>query len=95
MWRPSAARGLGFTEGGFRHLTNSIRPVRTADDVRGLKVRVTGLAGVQTAFWSALGARPTPGPWPIYADLEAGVLDGQDNTLRVVEALASTRCSRT
>ena len=77
-------RGLGFTEGGFRHLTNSIRPVRTADDVRGLKIRVTA-ASVQTAFWSALGARPTPGPWPIYADLEAGVLEGQDNTLRVVE----------
>jgi tripartite ATP-independent transporter DctP family solute receptor len=78
-------KGLGFTEGGFRHLTNSIRPVRTANDVRGLKVRVTG-SPVQTAFWSALGARPTPGPWPIYADLEAGVLDGQDNTLRVIEA---------
>jgi len=78
-------RGLGFTEGGFRHLTNSIRPVRTADDVRGLKIRVTA-APVQTAFWSALGAKPTPGPWPIYADLEAGVLEGQDNPLRIVEA---------
>ena len=77
-------KGLGFTEGGFRHLTNSIRPVRTAADVRDLKIRVTG-SPVQTAFWSALGARPTPGPWPIYADLEAGVLEGQDNTLRVVE----------
>ena len=78
-------RGLGFTEGGFRHLSNSIRPVRTADDVRGLKIRVTA-APVQTAFWSALGAKPTPGPWPIYADLEAGVLEGQDNPLRIVEA---------
>jgi tripartite ATP-independent transporter DctP family solute receptor len=77
-------KGLGFTEGGFRHLTNSIRPVRTVGDVRDLKIRVTG-SPVQTAFWSALGARPTPGPWPIYADLEAGVLEGQDNTLRVVE----------
>ena len=78
-------KGLGYTEGGFRHLTNSIRPVRTADDVRGLKIRVTG-SPVQTAFWSALGAKPTPGPWPIYADLEAGVLEGQDNPLRIVEA---------
>ncbi|NLB06311.1 MAG: TRAP transporter substrate-binding protein DctP [Desulfobulbaceae bacterium] len=78
-------RGLGFTEGGFRHLSNSIRPVRTADDVRGLKIRVTA-APVQTAFWSALGAKPTPGPWPSYADLEAGVLEGQDNPLRIVEA---------
>ena len=78
-------KGLGFTEGGFRHLTNSIRPVRTAADVRDLKIRVTG-SPVQTAFWSALGAKPTPGPWPIYADLEAGVLEGQDNPLRIVEA---------
>ena len=78
-------KGLGFTEGGFRHLTNSIRPVRTADDLRDLKIRVT-TSPVQTAFWSALGARPTPGPWPMYADLEAGVLEGQDNPLRIVEA---------
>ncbi len=78
-------KGLGIAEGGFKHLTNDIRPVRTVDDLKGLKIRVMA-SPLQTAFWIALGALPTPRSWPIYADMEWGRIDGQDSPLRIVEA---------
>ena len=78
-------KGLGFAEGGFKHLTNDVRPVRTAEDLKGLKIRVMA-SPLQTAFWIALGALPTPRSWPIYGDMEWGRIDGQDSPLRIVEA---------
>jgi len=77
-------KGLAFSEAGFRQLSNNIRPVRTVADLEGLKIRVPALA-VPTATWLALGADPAPRPWPIYAELEKGRIDGQDNPLWMVE----------
>ena len=37
------------------------------------------------AIWQSLGANPTPMPWPIYTELEQGVIDGQENPLWVME----------
>ena len=75
---------LSFSENGFRNLTNSRHPVRTADDVAGLKIRVMQSA-LHQAVWNSLGANPTPMPWPIYTELEQGVIDGQENPLWVIE----------
>lgn len=77
-------KGLAFSEAGFRQLTNNIRPVRTVADLEGLKIRVPATS-VPTATWLALGADPAPRPWPIYAELEKGRIDGQDNPLWIVE----------
>ncbi len=77
-------KGLCFSENGFRNLTNSKRPVKSADDVNGLKIRVMASA-LHKAIWQALGANPTPMPWPIYTELEQGVIDGQENPLWVME----------
>ncbi len=77
-------KGLCFSENGFRNLTNSKRPVKTAADVAGLKIRVMASA-LHKAIWQALGANPTPMPWPIYTELEQGVIDGQENPLWVME----------
>ncbi|MEW5724411.1 MAG: TRAP transporter substrate-binding protein [Thermodesulfobacteriota bacterium] len=77
-------KGLAFSENGFRNLTNNKRPVRTAEDVMGLKIRVMESA-LDQAIWRALGANPTPMPWPIYTELEQGVIDGQENPLWVIE----------
>ncbi len=74
--------GLSFSENGFRNLTNNKRPVKTAADVKGLKIRVMESA-LHKAIWRALGANPTPMPWPIYTQLEQGVIDGQENPLWV------------
>ncbi|MEA1968134.1 MAG: TRAP transporter substrate-binding protein [Thermodesulfobacteriota bacterium] len=80
----SGFKGLSFSENGFRNLTNSKRPVKSPDDIRGLKVRVMASA-IHKAIWSALGANPTPMPWPIYTELEQKVIDGQENPLWVME----------
>jgi len=77
-------KGLAFSENGFRNLSNNKRPVRTPDDVKGLKIRVMQSA-LHKAIWQALGANPTPMPWPIYTELEQGVIDGQENPLWVFE----------
>lgn len=76
-------KGLHFSENGFRHLTNNVRPVRTVDDVRGLKVRVLE-STLHRELWRALGANPTPMGWPIYAELQQGTIDGQENPLWVM-----------
>lgn len=80
----SKFKGLCFSENGFRNLTNNKRPVGTPDDIKGLKVRVMA-STIHQAIWKALGANPTPMPWPIYTELEQGVIDGQENPLWVME----------
>ena len=77
-------KGLAFSENGFRNLTNNKHPVKTAADVKGLKIRVMA-SPLHKAIWEALGANPTPMPWPIYTELEQGVIDGQENPLWVME----------
>lgn len=80
----SGFKGISFSENGFRNLTNSKRSVQSPDDVRGLKIRVMASA-LHKAIWQGLGANPTPMPWPIYTELEQGVIDGQENPLWVME----------
>ena len=80
----SGFKGLCFSENGFRNLTNSKRPVKTPADIKGLKIRVMSSA-LHKAIWQNLGANPTPMPWPIYTELEQGVIDGQENPLWVME----------
>ncbi|NNK97111.1 MAG: TRAP transporter substrate-binding protein [Desulfobacterales bacterium] len=80
----SGFKGLCFSENGFRNLTNSKRPVTSPSDIGGMKIRVMSSA-LHKAVWQALGANPTPMPWPIYTELEQGVIDGQENPLWVME----------
>ncbi len=77
-------KGLSFSENGFRDLTNSRHPVKTPDDLKNLKIRVMNSA-IHKAIWRALGANPTPMPWPIYTELEQKVIDGQENPLWVMK----------
>jgi tripartite ATP-independent transporter DctP family solute receptor len=79
----SGFKGLCFSENGFRNLTNSRRPVKGPDDTKGLKIRVMS-SPMHNAIWQALGANPTPMPWPIYTELEQRVVDGQENPLWVL-----------
>lgn len=76
----SGFKGLCYSENGFRHLTNSRRPVKGPEDVKGLKIRVMASAMHKT-IWQTLGANPTPMPWPVYTELEQRVIDGQENPL--------------
>lgn len=76
-------KGLAFSENGFRNVTNSKRPVKTVDDVKGLKIRVME-SELHKELWRTLGANPTPMGWPIYSELQQGTIDGQENPLSVI-----------
>lgn len=80
----SGFKGLCFSENGFRNLTNNRRAVTVPADMDGLKIRVMA-STMHQAIWQALGANPTPMPWPIYTELEQGVIDGQENPLWVMD----------
>lgn len=77
-------KGLAFSENGFRHLTTGKRKVHKAGDVKGLKIRVME-STMHRELWRTLEANPTPMGWPIYAELEQGVIDAQENPLWVVD----------
>jgi tripartite ATP-independent transporter DctP family solute receptor len=78
-------KGLSFSENGFRHLTNSKRPVHTVDDVSGLKIRVME-STLHRTLWETLGAQPVPiGDLnKVVAELESGAVDGQENPLSAI-----------
>jgi tripartite ATP-independent transporter DctP family solute receptor len=75
--------GYHFLENGFRNITNSKRPINSATDVEGLKIRVMD-SQLHIAIWKNIGANPTPMPWPIYTQLSQHVIDGQENPLAVI-----------
>jgi tripartite ATP-independent transporter DctP family solute receptor len=81
MAKKSGLRVLSVAvNGGFRGFTNNKRPVKTADDMKGLKIR-TIESGIYMEMVKALGATPTPISWTeVYSALQTGVVDGQENS---------------
>jgi tripartite ATP-independent transporter DctP family solute receptor len=78
--------GLGFWENGFRHVTNSRRPIVKADDLAGLKIRVIQNPLFIDTF-SALGANAVPMPFTeLYSALEQKAVDGQENPTATILA---------
>lgn len=78
--------GLAWSENGFRHVTNSKRPVRTPADLEGLKLRTMENRVHMEAF-AQMGAEPTPMAFPeLFTALQQGVVDGQENPVTVISA---------
>lgn len=72
---------LGFAELGFRHFTNNVKEVKTADDMKGLSIRVQE-APIWFALMEKLGATATPVPFnELYTALQQGMVDGQENPI--------------
>ena len=68
----------------WRNLTNSRRPVKTPDDLKGLKIRVPTQQGHLKAF-QAFGANATPMDFTeVYTALQTGVIDGQENPAEII-----------
>ncbi|WP_209001462.1 TRAP transporter substrate-binding protein [Stappia indica] len=77
---------LAWTENGFRHVTNSNRPINTPADLEGLKIRTMENPVHMEAFRAA-GASPTPMAFPeVFAALQQNVIDGQENPIPVITA---------
>jgi tripartite ATP-independent transporter DctP family solute receptor len=78
--------GLAWTENGFRHVTNSQRPITSPEDLDGLKLRTMENA-VHMAAFEGMGAAPTPMAFPeVFGALQQGVVDGQENPITVITA---------
>ncbi|CAK7020104.1 MAG: 2,3-diketo-L-gulonate-binding periplasmic protein YiaO [Desulfovibrio sp.] len=72
---------LGYWENGFRHISNSKRPINKPSDLNGLKLR-TPQAFVTIESFRAMGAMPTPMSFgEIYSALQLGTVDGQENPI--------------
>lgn len=64
---------------GFRGISNTVRPVRSIEDVEGLRIRVPE-TDIYILTWEKFGAQPIGMAWPdVYTSLQTGVLDAQDN----------------
>lgn len=71
--------GLCYYDSGARSFYNTKRPVRSPDDLAGLKLRVQN-SDIYVAMVQALGANPTPIPYgEVYQALVQGVVDGAEN----------------
>ncbi|MDP4299323.1 DctP family TRAP transporter solute-binding subunit [Leptothrix discophora] len=78
--------GLSYWELGFRNITTGKRAITKVDDIAGLKLRVIP-NGINVDWVKALGANPTPMPFPeVYAAMEQGAIDGQENPISVIAA---------
>lgn len=77
-------KGLAFWEVGFRSFTNSKHPVKTPEDIKGLKVRTNQNPMYIQAF-SILGANPVPMPLSeLYTALETRAVDAQEHPVGIV-----------
>lgn len=74
----SNIKGIAFWENGQRHLANSQHPVKSPEDLKGLKMR-TIESELLLDTYSALGTDATPMAFPeVYSGLQQGVIDGSD-----------------
>lgn len=72
---------LAVWENGFRHITNSVRPIVGPEDLEGIKLRTP--RGVwRVKLFKTLGANPSPMAYSeLFMALQTGVVDGQENPL--------------
>jgi len=79
-------KGLAYAERGFRNLTNSVRPVEKAADIKDLKVRVMENE-VYIATFEALGVNTVPMAWTeALTALQQKTIQGQENPVNVIHA---------
>ncbi len=65
--------------GGWRNFANTKRRVQAPGDMEGLKIR-TVVADLPQELVRALGASPTPIPWPeLFTSFQTGVVEGSKN----------------
>lgn len=82
MREQTGIRVLAWSENGFRNLTNNVRPIRTPDDMEGLRFRVME-SPVFIRFMEAAGANATPiAITEVILALQQGVVDGQENSAK-------------
>ncbi|HWK68053.1 MAG TPA: TRAP transporter substrate-binding protein [Rhizobiaceae bacterium] len=71
--------GLAFYDSGSRSFYNARKPIKSIDDLKGMKLRVIQ-SDVFVAMVNALGANAVPMPYgEVYSAIQTGVIDGAEN----------------
>ena len=71
---------------GFRQITNSVKPIKTAADLDGMKLRVPGAPALVSLF-KGLGTHPVSMQFgEVYTSLQTKVVDGQENPMSIIDA---------
>ena len=75
---------MGFMELGARQVTNSVRPIKTMADLKGLKIRMQPNE-THLATFRALGANPLAMDIKeVYSAMEQKVIDGHENPYALI-----------
>ncbi len=70
---------------GFRHVTTRTKPIVTAEDLKGFKIRLP-VAPFLISLFRHLGAAPTALNFnEVYSALQTGIMDGQENPLVLID----------
>jgi C4-dicarboxylate-binding protein DctP len=78
--------GLAMWPNGPKHITNNVRPLRTPEDMKGLKFRTQG-GQVLEKVYAMLGAGSVSIPFDeLYTALQQGTVDGEENTFSNIES---------
>ena len=84
LLEPKGIKLLAYYENGFRQLTNSVREVKSPEDLKGMKVR-TMQNPIHLSAWRALGANPTPMPFSeVFTAMQQKTIDGQENPIPTI-----------
>ncbi|HEU4643958.1 MAG TPA: DctP family TRAP transporter solute-binding subunit [Burkholderiales bacterium] len=79
MIKKTGIRMLGLADNGVRHFTNSLRPINSPADMKGMKIRIQP-SPVFKALVESLGASASAIPWAeLPTALQQKVVDGQEN----------------
>jgi tripartite ATP-independent transporter DctP family solute receptor len=85
-FREKGLVALAWGENGMRHITNSKHEIRSAEDLKGLKLRLPQ-SDVMLAGFKALGADVNPLAFPqLYGALQSGQFDGQENPIATIQS---------
>lgn len=77
---------LAWSPGGFRVILSATRPINSAADLDGFKIRVPEIPIYVSAF-AALNANATPLPWgDVYSGLQTGLVEGVEGPPSSIEA---------
>ncbi len=77
--REGNLKGLCYYDAGSRNFYTKDTPIRTPDDLKGLKIRVMS-SETAIKMIKAMGGSPTAIPFnDLYSSLETGVVDGAEN----------------
>ena len=72
-------------DNGFRQITSSSKPINTADDLKGFKIRVP-VSPLWTSMFKALEAAPASINFAeVYSALQTKIVDGQENPLAIIQ----------